>query len=75
MTEPYRAPTGWPQDWGMEAPSHPRLAYIQQGSKGNPPLLMAINGLSQTAVPLDRRMMSLLLTQISEAIAREIEGV
>ena len=70
----YLAPTGWPQDWGMEAPSHPRLAYIQQSTGGNPPLLMAINGESKTAVPLDRRMLALLLAQLSEAIAKEIEG-
>lgn len=73
MDAPYRAPTGYPEDWGL-TPSHPRLAYVQQGDGLHPPLLMAINGPSKTAVPLTPHMVALLLTQLSELAAREIEG-
>lgn len=70
----YIAPTGYPEDWGLEyEPRHPMIATVQPSTGGSPPTLLAINGESQTAVPLTKLMVARLLLQLAHEAAKEIE--
>jgi hypothetical protein len=71
----YIAPTGFPQDWGLEHPNYKPapMVVIQPRAGDDPVTLIAINGESRTTVQLTRKMLAKLLCEVSRESVREME--